>query len=132
VRAALAGVVAGLALVACISFDLDRRQFRCDDDPTVCGEGYGCGAEGFCVEGVSDAGPGIDGDVDRCAGRCGEPDGAFCGIGCVCMEGVATEVNCNDGIDNDGDGLVDCQDPDCPSCMGTLSCCADGACRMSC
>jgi hypothetical protein len=25
-----------------------------------------------------------------------------------------TETNCTDGIDNDGDGLVDCLDPDCP------------------
>lgn len=32
---------------------------------------------------------------------------------------VATEI-CNDGIDNDGDGLIDCADPDCannPSCQ---------------
>jgi hypothetical protein len=27
-----------------------------------------------------------------------------------------TETNCADGIDNDGDGLVDCKDPDCPAC----------------
>lgn len=27
-----------------------------------------------------------------------------------------TETNCADGIDNDGDGLVDCIDPDCPPC----------------
>ncbi len=26
------------------------------------------------------------------------------------------ETNCADGIDNDGDGLVDCKDPDCPAC----------------
>jgi hypothetical protein len=26
------------------------------------------------------------------------------------------ETNCADGIDNDGDGLVDCKDPDCPPC----------------
>ncbi|MFK7948100.1 MAG: hypothetical protein AB8G11_10935 [Saprospiraceae bacterium] len=30
---------------------------------------------------------------------------------------------CNDGIDNDGDGLIDCIDPDCPTCNYT---CADG------
>ena len=27
-----------------------------------------------------------------------------------------TETNCADGVDNDGDGLVDCKDPDCPAC----------------
>lgn len=30
--------------------------------------------------------------------------------------GPAVESNCADGIDNDGDQLVDCQDPDCPAC----------------
>lgn len=24
--------------------------------------------------------------------------------------------NCTDNIDNDSDGLIDCQDPDCPTC----------------
>ena len=31
----------------------------------------------------------------------------------------AQEVNCNDGIDNDGDSLIDCNDPD---CFYTLNC----------
>ena len=26
---------------------------------------------------------------------------------------VYAQENCNDGIDNDGDGLIDCNDPDC-------------------
>jgi hypothetical protein len=29
---------------------------------------------------------------------------------------VKTEKNCADGIDNDGDGKVDCKDEDCPKC----------------
>jgi hypothetical protein len=37
------------------------------------------------------------------------------------------ETNCADGIDNDGDGLVDCKDPDCacppPSCPPGKECC---------
>ncbi len=33
------------------------------------------------------------------------------------------ETNCADGVDNDGDGLVDCQDPDCDSCKEE---CANG------
>ena len=38
-----------------------------------------------------------------------------------CIEAPDTEI-CNDGIDNDIDGLVDCDDADCtddPSCEGT-------------
>jgi hypothetical protein len=31
----------------------------------------------------------------------------------VCVAGAATETNCLDGCDDDGDGLVDCADPDC-------------------
>lgn len=30
-------------------------------------------------------------------------------------EGVTGEENCTDGIDNDNDGLIDCDDPDCES-----------------
>ncbi|MEM9980869.1 MAG: Ig-like domain-containing protein [Bacteroidota bacterium] len=36
----------------------------------------------------------------------------------------AQETNCNDNIDNDNDGLVDCQDPDCPSCDDAIICAA--------
>jgi hypothetical protein len=42
-----------------------------------------------------------------------------------------TETNCTDGIDNDGDGLVDSKDPDCPAVPPTGQCppgqeCCDG------
>ena len=40
--------------------------------------------------------------------------------GCVCSAGAKKEVNCIDGMDNDGDNLIDCLDTvDCgqvPSC----------------
>ncbi|MFQ5976198.1 MAG: carboxypeptidase-like regulatory domain-containing protein [Candidatus Hydrothermarchaeales archaeon] len=32
-----------------------------------------------------------------------------------CCPPCSSEI-CNDDVDNDGDGLVDCQDPDCPPC----------------
>ena len=35
-----------------------------------------------------------------------------------------TESTCNDDIDNDCDGLIDCEDPDCalaPNCIGTCT-----------
>jgi hypothetical protein len=43
------------------------------------------------------------------------------GVNC----GARVEQNCNDGLDNDNDWLVDCDDPDCcssPSCAGNSSC----------
>jgi hypothetical protein len=39
------------------------------------------------------------------------------------------EATCNDGIDNDADGLVDCADPDCatkPACAMQSEICTDG------
>jgi hypothetical protein len=36
------------------------------------------------------------------------------------------ELSCSDGYDNDGDGFVDGQDPDCPTCLNKqYSCCAE-------
>jgi gliding motility-associated-like protein len=37
------------------------------------------------------------------------------------FSGFAQE-NCTNGIDDDGDGLIDCLDPDCPECATTFSC----------
>ena len=31
----------------------------------------------------------------------------------VCLSPISVYENCTDGIDNDGDGLIDCDDPDC-------------------
>lgn len=42
-------------------------------------------------------------------GCCSDP---VCKEASVCQPGTQQEI-CNDGIDNDGDGLVDCNDPDC-------------------
>lgn len=139
--------------VACVSFELEGRRFRCDGTINTCDEGYACSADGYCVPiAVTDAATGdvppndgatgevcnnnIDDDSDartdcadsECSGT------ATCGTGCVCPggNGVATEIACGDGIDNDRDSHPDCQDVDCPQCMGALTCCPDGACRTSC
>ena len=45
--------------------------------------------------------------------------------------GPTTETSCTNGIDDDGDGLTDCSDPDCasdPACVGptTETSCTDG------
>lgn len=61
----------------------------CGGDPPVCGDGVCEGGE----------------DQFNCPGDCGDPP--------------TNETDCNDGIDNDGDGLIDCADGDCaddPAC----------------
>jgi hypothetical protein len=156
-------MVLAFVLAGCIELDLEDRLFRCDGDPTICGEGWYCQPDGFCVEmdgrelcgnGIDDDGDGLvdcvdvdcglascDDDnpctIDSCLddGTCvsepvaGDPS---CGIGCLCSGGEPTEIACGDRVDNDGDGLIDCQDDDCPGCEGNLECCDDGACRASC
>uniref|UniRef100_A0A8C5F4S5 Teneurin transmembrane protein 1 n=1 Tax=Gadus morhua TaxID=8049 RepID=A0A8C5F4S5_GADMO len=54
---------------------------------------------------------------------------------CVCQAGwsgpgcsVVMETDCSDGADNDGDGLMDCVDPD---CCEQLSCASDPLCQGS-
>jgi hypothetical protein len=60
-------------------------------------------------------------------------NGTACGLGCICQAGMPVEVACGDGIDNDGDGDLDCHDPDCGCQAGTdLMCCPDGICRVGC
>jgi hypothetical protein len=56
-----------------------------------------CLIDGGCTYAV-DVGSACDGGVCASNGACVPPN---------------TEVNCADGIDNDGDGLIDCADPDC-------------------
>ena len=42
------------------------------------------------------------------------PINSLCDMATVYVNvGPATENNCTDGMDNDGDGLIDCDDPDC-------------------
>jgi|GEM_PF-5710561 len=58
---------------------------------------------GMCVEKIRDdcCGNGIceaDESYETCEGDCPIPP---------------VETNCGDGVDNDGDGLIDCEDPDC-------------------
>ncbi|MFK8058101.1 MAG: hypothetical protein AB8F78_18380, partial [Saprospiraceae bacterium] len=51
---------------------------------------------------------------------CTQPTGPSCAALATCFDFriVANETNCSDGIDNDGDGLTDCQDcSDCTACL---------------
>jgi hypothetical protein len=58
------------------------------------------GGGAFCGDGVCD--PGED----------------SCGCPADCGSSPATETDCADGVDNDCDGLVDCDDPDCSGASG--------------
>ncbi|CAL8354637.1 unnamed protein product [Merluccius merluccius] len=82
-----------------------------DPEPSVSTDGCPglCNNNGRCV---------LDQNVWHCVCQAG-----WRGLGCH----VATETLCSDGKDNEGDGLVDCLDPDCcpqlacqsqPSCQG--------------
>lgn len=153
--------VAALALlvglgIGCVSFGLEDRRFRCTSQPEICDDGMLCGADGYCApasatgdarsdaalaDATQDDGAAGevcgnnadddgDGDVDCADDECGGM--GTCGPGCVCQTpGVPKETNCSDGIDNDKRDGFDCDDPDCPQCMGTM-CCPNGRCMPTC
>ncbi len=114
--------------------------FGCGND--VCewslGETDQAGQPGYCAADCVETACGDqqdnddDGDTDCADADC---DGETCGahgrvcdhstLSCVCTGNGGTpetaESNCGDGYDNDCDGLVDCDDPDCDgdTCGGT-------------
>ncbi|EYF06985.1 DUF4215 domain-containing protein [Chondromyces apiculatus] len=71
---------------------------------TACGNGIRAGLE------VCDDGNTVSGD--GCSASCNVQHNYTCtGTPSVCH--AAIELNCNDGIDGDGDGFIDCADTDC-------------------
>ncbi|KAM6427153.1 teneurin-1 isoform 3-T4 [Liasis olivaceus] len=100
-----------------------------------------CTEHGKCKDGKCECSPGWEGDhctIDGCPGLCygnGRCTLDQNGWHCVCQVGwsgmgcnVVMEMLCEDSIDNDGDGLTDCVDPDCcqqsncfssPLCQGS-------------
>ncbi|XP_032993111.1 teneurin-1 isoform X11 [Lacerta agilis] len=100
-----------------------------------------CTEHGQCKDGKCECSPGWEGDhctIDGCPGLCygnGRCTLDQNGWHCVCQVGwsgmgcnVVMEMMCGDNIDNDGDGLTDCIDPDCcqqsncyssPLCQGS-------------
>jgi len=111
---------------------------ECDDGLYCNGVEY-CGAQNQCVSPGSPC-PGPDGDYD-CSETCNEatddcsandPNGSAC-LGGTCSSGICvgipTETICDDGLDNDADGTIDCDDSDCvndPFCINNA--CGDGIC----
>jgi cysteine-rich repeat protein len=115
---------------------------ECDDGNDVDGDGCGTdclveGTETVCDDGLDDDGDGLVDCADpqcyedsSCAPVCGNGiveeaemcddgnalDGDGCSASCMLEENA---FDCNNGIDDDRDGLVDCADPDCaadPAC----------------
>ncbi|GAB3571072.1 hypothetical protein GCM10027578_28640 [Spirosoma luteolum] len=46
----------------------------------------------------------------------------LCSVPPFTAQAQTTAEICNNGIDDDGDNLIDCQDPDCPECIQTVTC----------
>lgn len=106
---------------------------RCGDDcvdlmssDSHCGEcGRACTDEQMCVRGecactgglVNCEGVCVDTDAspEHC-GLCGRVCTEVLGDGATCVDGSCqqtSEIRCDDMGDDDGDGMVDCDDPDC-------------------
>jgi len=114
-------------------------------DGSTCDDGNACTQTDTCTAGVcGGANPVQCGALDQChvAGTCDPqtgtcsnptaPDGTSCtGTGqCStdgqCQSGVCQSSGCeqcDDQIDNDGDGQIDCTDSDCPSCLPITNTC---------
>ncbi|XP_023930983.1 teneurin-m-like isoform X2 [Lingula anatina] len=126
---------------------------HCSGQRCVCDEGWAgavcnqvscdprCLVHGFCDNGTCMCNPGWNGkycSLDGCPrscsnhGRCQVFSGSW---QCNCADGwkgedcsLSREVQCGDNLDNDEDGLLDCQDPDC--CL-TVECKDSPHCVMS-
>ena len=100
-----------------------------------------CNQNGICVNGTCNCLPGFQGrncDINNCPnscssnGMCERHSTQFNTYHCVCNAGwtgkacdVAIEMVCNDDIDNDKDGLIDCMDSECcvfDNCKLSLAC----------
>ena len=98
--------------------DIMTDTEHCGDCNVSCPPGYTC-EFGSCVLNC-DAGMIKCGDecidINTDADHCGSCD-VICPTGQTCENGecVSATENCSDSIDNDADGLTDCDDPDCDS-----------------
>ncbi|XP_035700318.1 teneurin-3-like [Branchiostoma floridae] len=133
--------------------DCSLEHGSCEDGACICDEGWGgascrqllcnevCGIRGTCVNGTCHCDQGWNGpdcSQDACNATCN--DHGECLLinaewGCTCYRGfigtfcgTVAETNCADNLDDDGDMLVDCDDPDC--CNDT-ACVNDPACSSA-
>lgn len=87
-----------LALCKC-NGGLPKAELKSAAEPLFCGDGIDNDCNGL-----------IDCAEDRCEGGSCAPDG---GAGCKCSSHLKAEFDCVNGLDDDGDTLVDDDDPDC-------------------
>jgi hypothetical protein len=107
--------------------DLATDRNHCGDCGTACAADEDCrGGACTCPDGYTECdGTCVDPDTDSSnCGVCGRTCGAdeVCSMGmCTCGAG-ARETECLDMADDDCDGMIDCEDPDCMdatrTCMG--------------
>lgn len=113
--------------VPCSDPRCTEAGFQCIDAPTsasCCGDlicegsennincAVDCGPPAVCGDGFCDPGE----DQCNCAVDCGAPPAT-----------EVANVTCNDGLDNDCDGLSDCADPDCATDPACQPCLPDGS-----
>ena len=100
--------------------DLSSDALNCGACGHACGNSQGCCA-GKCVDLAQ------NGNCGACGKVC--PDGTSCKANGACAP--AHETICNNGVDDDLDGLTDCQDPDCQGqvCDQTGGTCNGNTCQ---
>jgi hypothetical protein len=92
----------------------DNNNGKIDCQDPACMAADSCNDHNFCTD-----------DSCQANGACSHVNNTLdCDAGCYCGGGQKHESNCQDGIDNDGDGYKDCLDTDCPACAGGTACCA--------
>jgi putative metal-binding protein len=82
---------------------------------TNCADGFDNDCDGLADCADPSCQPATPGTLANTCRTGAVPFGGKCDVfgQCVCPGGQARETTCNDGLDNDCDGLPDCADPDC-------------------
>jgi prepilin-type N-terminal cleavage/methylation domain-containing protein len=122
----------------------------CDADEDPCSCPKDCGTQTLSEQASFNCNDGVDNDCDgntdcadtdcvadaSCAGVCGDSNcdagenacncSADCGAAAISETG---DTACADGLDNDCDGQIDCNDSECSAASSCVSICGDGSCN---